>query len=43
MKTVKEYISPAITLFALQSEDIVTMSNPETSNKNDTVFGDVYD
>lgn len=42
MKTLKDYLSPALAIFAMQSEDIVTASDPETSNSNDTTFGDVY-
>lgn len=42
MKTMKEYLSPELTIFATQAEDIVTASDPETSNSNDTIFGDIY-
>ncbi len=42
MKTMKNYLSPELSIFSLQASDIVTASNPETSNSNDTIFGDVY-
>lgn len=42
MNELRKYLSPALTLLVMQSEDIVTTSDPETSNSNDTTFGDVY-
>lgn len=42
MKTLKEYLSPELAVLSLQTKDIVTLSDPETSNGNDTTFGDVY-
>ena len=43
MKNLKEYLSPVMAFIAMQTEDIVTVSDPETSNTNDTTFGDTYD
>lgn len=42
MKTLKEYLSPVVAVLAMETKDIVTLSDPETSNGNDTTFGDVY-
>ena len=42
MRTLKDYLSPVVAVLAMQTADIVTASDPETSNSNDTTFGDTY-
>ena len=43
MNELKKYLSPTMEFIIMQSQDIVTLSNPETDNDNDNVFEDVYD
>lgn len=42
MRTLKGYLSPVVAILAMQTADIVTVSDPETNNSNDTTFGDTY-
>ena len=43
MNELKKYLSPNVAMVVMQEGDIVTVSDPETSNTNDTLFGDIYE